>query len=287
MHKALVTGATSQIGFFLLQRLPESGIEVHALSRKAAASKSGVFWHLADIEKGELPTGTGADTLIHLAPIWLLPGLIDLAASRGIERIIAFSSTSRFTKRDSKNSRERLLAEKLEASERRVAEKCSACRIAWTIFRPTLVYCPGRDRNLTAVSRFIEKFSFFPLVGKGLGLRQPVHAADLALACLQALDNENTTCKSYNLSGGETLPYREMVEKIFRAMKKKPRFVSIPLPVFRMALGLSRALPKYRYFSAEMADRMNQDLCFDHDAAAADFGYAPAPFSWECGDNGA
>ena len=278
MSTVIVTGATSQIGSYLLESLSESGFTVHAASRNPVSSH-GVFWHETDIEKEGMPLVKDADTLIHLAPIWLLPNL--LASLSGIRRIIAFSSTSRFTKEKSKNPHERALAERLADAESRVIETCDEKGMAWTILRPTIIYSPGRDRNLTRISGFIAKFGFFPLAGKGTGLRQPVHAADLADACIKVLGNERACGKSYNLSGGETLTYREMIARIFRGLKRKPRFVSIPLPVLRTLLAALAMLPRYKNYTAEMADRMNRDLCFDHSDAVADFAYSPRPFSWQ------
>ena len=73
---------------------------------------------------------------------------------------------------------------------------------------------------------------FFSLLGQASGLRQPVHAEDLALACIQALDDPVTINKTYNLSGGETLSYREMVEKIFRSLGKTVHFLPLPAWIF-------------------------------------------------------
>ena len=85
------------------------------------------------------------------------------------------------------------------------------------------------DRNVTMIARFIRRFGFFPLVGNGKGYRQPVHADDVAAACLMVLNRPITFNRNYNLSGGQTLTFREMVEAIFLALDKKPRIVSIPL----------------------------------------------------------
>jgi nucleoside-diphosphate-sugar epimerase len=102
--------------------------------------------------------------------------------------------------------------------------------IAYTIFRPTLIYGAGRDRNIADIARFVRRFGVFPILGKGIGLRQPVHAADLAEACLLAVDSSASFNRVYNLSGGETLTYRQMVERVFQAMGKRGRVVSLPQP---------------------------------------------------------
>jgi hypothetical protein len=45
-----------------------------------------------------------------------------------------------------------------------------------------------------------------------------------------------------------------------------------------MTLLLLRMLPRYRHWSAAMAQRMNQDLVFEHTEAARDLGFAPRGF---------
>ena len=150
--------------------------------------------------------------------------------------------------------------------------------IEWVILRPTLIYGLGRDKNIAEITRFIKKFGFFPLFGKALGLRQPVHAEDVANACISALESPSALNRSYNISGGETITYRKMVSRIFDALGKRPYFIPIPLPLFRLAVTCLRLLPRYGHWSTSMAERMNQDLVFDHTAATEEFCYTARKF---------
>jgi len=45
-----------------------------------------------------------------------------------------------------------------------------------------------------------------------------------------------------------------------------------------MAVAFLRVLPRFRHLSAVMAERMNQDLVFDHEDACRDLGFSPRPF---------
>jgi len=274
----LVTGASSQIGHFLLPRLAAAGFSVQAVSRQPPESaEPGIHWHRCDIEAGVLPDLSLAGA-IHLAPLPLLPQLLPQLAERGVKRVIGFGSTSRFTKAGSADPAERAYAADLQRAEAAIAEFCEPRDIAWTVFRPTLIYGCGRDRNVTAIARLVRRFRFFPLIGGAGGLRQPVHADDLAAACLAAWDNRAAFNRAYDLSGAEVLRYRAMVERIFAAEGLPPRFLPVPLALFRAGVKLLSLLPRYRYLSAAMADRMIADLTFDHAAAAADFGYRPRSF---------
>ncbi len=276
----LLTGATGQIGDFLLPLLEEAGHRVNAISRKSRAPTQTLTWIQADLEEpGSLARAAGhCDVLIHMAPIWTLPPQLPGLSETGIERILAFGSTSRFGKRDSTNPHEREVVNKLIGAEEGLIEQCARQGMDWTLFRPTLIYGSGRDQNVNSIRRFVERWGFFPIAGKGSGLRQPAHAADLAGACLAAMDAEASRNKAYNLSGGETLSYRKMVERIFDAAGRKSRILSLPLPPLRLALKAASRLPGYGFVQPEMADRMNRDLVYEHRDAAADFGYAPRPF---------
>jgi nucleoside-diphosphate-sugar epimerase len=284
--RIIVTGARSIIGRFLLPALLEEGYEVHAISRKSGknpSSKNELSWHLADISEPEQFPGTQAPTLVHLAPLWLLPPLLPALVPLGIKRVIAFGSTSVFSKASSADSGERELAVRLAAAEEAIRLTCGASGINWTVFRPTLVYDCAQDKNISRIARFIERYGFFPLLGKAEGLRQPIHADDLAKACVKALDQPMTFNRAYNLSGAETLTYRRMVEKIFDSLGKPARLITVPPSAYYLGISLMRLLSSKGNVTPEMATRMNMDLCFTHTDATRDFGFAPRPFvpSWK------
>ena len=285
----VVTGAASQVGFFLLPRLAAAGIRVVAVSRRPEAQALASFgrgWHgrgsaswvQADLERPSAGGWSGdCEAWIHLGPLRLVPPLLeDVPVS--LRRIVAFGSTSRFTKARSAHPREQRIVADLEAGEAGLARSCASAGIGWTLIRPTLIYGAGLDRNVMVIATAIRRFGLFPLVGGGAGLRQPVHADDLAAACVSALASPATEGRAYDLSGGEVLSYRAMVERIFRAIGRPPRLVPVPVAAVGFALWCLSRLPRYRDFNIEMARRMAEDMVFPHDAAARDFGYRPRAF---------
>ena len=281
----IVSGATSQIGRFLLPLLAQRGFRVIALSRDTvpdwkAEHAGDIYWLKADIrDPYSLSALPSAHCLIHLAPLTILPARLEKFAAIGVKRIIAFSSSSRYSKTISPIPAERNFAKLLASAEQALAEQCDQYGMRWTVFRPTLIYGLGMDRNVTLIRRLIRTIGVFPLFGRASGLRQPVHAADLAAACLAALDNPRTFDKAYDLSGGETLAYHAMVSRIFESLQHKPRFVTIPMVLFRAAIGVLSFIPRYRDFNVAMAQRMNEDLVYAHDEATRDFGFLPKKFT--------
>jgi nucleoside-diphosphate-sugar epimerase len=260
----LVLGATSLVGRFLMPLLGDAAVGV---SRAPPGGGDG-RWLAADLEVSpELPP---ARTVVSLMPLWLLAPLIPRLKANGMERLLAFSSTSRFTKQASSDPSERAVADRLAAAEAAVMSS----GVAWTLFRPTLIYTEGRDGNVSRLAALARRFGVLPLAGRGSGLRQPVHAEDLAAAVPAALAAPATANRAYDLPGGETLSYRKMCERVFEGLGRRPRIVSAPPLLWRLAFVILR--PKGA--TAAMGERMAENLTFDPAPARRDFGWSPRDF---------
>jgi len=270
-----VLGASSLVGECLLPLFDLSEWEVDAFSRQARGDQqTGVNWR----QIGPQASDGVIPYWISLSPIWVLPDYFELMENCGIRRIVALSSTSRFTKGNSPDEREKENISRLIDAEERLAEWAAQRGIEWTILRPTLIYGLGRDTNISEIARLIRRYRFFPLFGAAQGLRQPVFAGDVAQACMAALLNPQASGRSYNISGGETLPYRAMVARVFGALGRSPRFIRVPLILFRLFVMILRLFPRYGNWSTAMAERMNLDMVFDHSEASRDLGFSPKGF---------
>lgn len=276
-----VLGASSLLGMCLLPLLKQAGWLATAFSRRASEQvNDAVAWqvpgyssHSSSIEEGEK-----VPYWICLAPIWVLPEHFGLLEAHGVRRLVALSSTSRFTKEDSPDPEEQGVAGRLAEAEAMVQAWAEERGVEWVILRPTLIYGLGRDKNIVEIARFIRRFGFFPVFGEAGGLRQPVHAQDVAAACLAALTLPVSGNYAYNLSGGETLPYRDLLFRVFAALGRRPLLLPLPLSAFRIVVALLRCLPRYRQWTPAMAERMSRDLVFDHSEAARDLAFTPRAF---------
>ncbi len=259
----LVLGATGQIGRCLLRRMTAAGRPAIAVCRRPRpALAPAADWLAADLV-GPLELGRRRpEAAIHATGAWLLPPQLAALERAGVHRLICFSSTSMFAKAESPSAGEREIARRLAAAEAAVA----ASGLAWTILRPALVYGLGLDANVSAAARLIRRWHVFPLAGPGEGLRQPVHADDLAAAALAALDLPAAVGGRFNLGGGETLAYRRMIERVFEVLGKQPRFIRIPM--------LARLPGRV----GALARRMEQDLAFDKGELCTLAGLAPRRF---------
>jgi nucleoside-diphosphate-sugar epimerase len=276
MREALVFGGSGQIGTSLLTGLRDAGWRVFAVSRNAQAAAPGIQWLRGDLDHVDgLPTAVNAifscGPLDHFAR-WYA------ASTIAAPRVIAFGSTSIEVKQDSSDAAERDVAARLAAGERAVFSSAIARAANATLLRPTLVYGVGRDRTLTRIATLARRWGWFVLPRNACGLRQPVHVDDLAVAALNACDVAATHGQAYALPGGETLPYRDMVERVLAALQPPPGLIEIPAPLFRAALIGARVLGHAGGFGDAAEARLRRDLVFNAALAQRDFGYRPRPF---------
>ncbi len=277
--RVVVAGAGNQIGSYLVPELLARGCSVIAIARRGRPPwiepDPRLDWRPLDLAQ-PLAQIEDATALVFVAPLGLFGGL--WRGLSGVPRVVAFSSTSRLTKADSPDPVERAVVGELALGERTVQELAQAAGAAAAVLRPTLIYGAGLDAGLTRLAAWLGRVRVMPLAGGGRGLRQPVHAADLATAAANLVLGQKPVNGCYELSGGSTLSYRDMIVRIFESLNLRPHFISVPLGLARLALPLLQSTRRWRDLRPAMLERMNQDLVFDHAAATRDFGFRPRRF---------
>lgn len=280
---AVVLGATSLVGRFLTQRLAACGFEGLCLSRHSEPipyeAPAGFSWNT--IPEGKKLSIPASASLFSLTPTTALPALIHRIA--GGNRLIALSSSSVLFKAQSSSPGERDQAQAQARAEERVRTLCRDRGVAWTIFRPTLIYDPGRDRNVSRVASFVQRFGFFPVVWPGTGLCQPIHADDVAQAMVAAPGAAAARDTTFDLPGDETLTYVEMVRRIFASLGRRPVLVYLPLSLARAAFFLWKTLTGENYSNA-ILERMNMALTLDPVKVREQLGITSRPFRPEFPD---
>ncbi len=274
----LVTGASGQIGVNVVALALARGAQVIAAehSTRLGFTHPRLTLLSADLTAPAALAFPRADILIHTPPIWLLPDALPAVIAAGIKRAIVFSSASVFGKRDSLNASEQAVVDSLARAEESVSAVAAREGLDLTLLRPTMTYGMGLDINITRMARMIRRLHVLPIYNPASGVRQPVHARDLAGAALAAWDNPATIGKAYNLGGGERLSYRAMVQRLFVHLGETPRL--LPLPFLPQSLDLLNRLVPALHVNGEIARRMNRDLVVDNEPAARDFGYRPREF---------
>jgi len=274
--RSTVLGATGIVGGFIKDQLVELGEKPFALSRKLQKCTDGVNWIQGDLTSPDSVHIPPSEVIYSTVHPLILARAMRVTTSPTLRRLVFFTSTSIVNKTSSDIPSERDSVRTLAYGEQMLCDECDRQGVDWTVLRPTLVYAEGRDANVTRLSRFIDRFGFFPLSGFGNGLRQPVHAQDLAKAAVAAAMSPHTVNKMYALPGKDTLTYREMVGRIFDGLGR-PRII-IPMPPLVWRLAFMAARPFLPNVNHAMGARMSKDMIFDSRPAEQDFEFNPRPF---------
>lgn len=276
-RRVLLTGASGQIGVFAIPRLVEAGFHIIAVSRKGRPE------HFPEIEQVEWLNEPDAEKASSRCQYMLSAGPIALshrflAAGSQIQTAVVFSTSSVDSKLESANQSERDQVGSILEMEEKLQLQVQGRGMKLVIFRPTLIYGCGLDTNVSRLASWIRRFGFVPVNGRAAGLRQPVHADDLAEAATTALLSGKDLPTVLNLCGGESLSYFDMVRRIFMAVGKPERILKLPEWLFVLLVRMARVFTGSGSINEEMVRRQRIDLVFDDSQARALLGYDPRPF---------
>lgn len=278
MLRILVIGASGQIGRALIPRLLEAGHHVFALSRfPRVSTRANLSWLVGDVFAC-MPSLPGVDVIFSLGPLngfakWLARGLLV-----GKPRLIAFSSMSAESKRESEDPAERALSRILRRSERELIEAADSIGSNWTLLRPTLIYGGGQDRSLTQLARIGARWRVFPRLPAATGLRQPVHVDDLATACLSVIARDVASRRRFDVGGGERLSVCDMLDRVRQSLSGPILPLSLPLFAVNGLLGLAHLNPRWREVGRGAVNTLCSDLVANDEEAKRLIDWAPRDF---------
>ncbi len=79
--------------------------------------------------------------------------------------------------------------------------------------------------------------------GDGSARSNPIHEADLAIACVQAIESD---VREIEVGGPQIITRREELEMAFAAVGRKARVLGVPAPLFRGTLPVIRLVDRRR-----------------------------------------
>lgn len=272
----LLTGATKFLGEHVCRELLSRGLTFDCLIRPTSNTATlralGASFVQGDLSKPETLKDAlrPYDTVLNIPNLANLPAaaLVKAYKAAGIERAVFVSSTGIFTKLDARTKPLRLAAEK----------SIRESGLTYTILRPTMIYGTPEDENIIKLLRLCERLPVVPVVGSGRALQQPVHVEDVAWAVVEVLTKSETYNQSYNIGGGQTLSYNELVKTARRSLGKTQRLVHIPSRPAALVARVARQTGLPSPVSEEQILRLAEDKAYSLEAAQADFNYQPRPF---------
>lgn len=263
--RVLITGATGFLGMALTEFLAHKGFTVVATGRDpqrcATLRARGFETHICDLSRPLAPDMFGpCDAIIHVAALSAPTGpraafeaanveatrhIVELARVMGIHRFVNISSPSiYFALRDQLGVCE---ADPLPAPFNHYARtKAEAESLVLTTpeirpisLRPRGIYGPG---DTTLLPRLLNaaRARPLPLFRQGRAKIDLTHVQDVCRAILAALQAPlSAQGQAYNISGGEVLPTRDVIEMTCQRAGVTARWRPMPLrPALMAARGV-------------------------------------------------
>jgi hypothetical protein len=189
--------------------------------------------------------------VVSFAPIWLLAEFLyrvsveQPGSLKDVTGVIAISSSSYLTKQFAFSNYDKSLARSLNKAHSTIIDVCRDLKIHCKILAPTLVYGQKnrfKDRNVSQMIR-IMRYCPFIFLPKTTGLRQPIHASQLAHVAheMAARMLEGTWGNGspliLTLGGDESMSYSQMLGRIRSSLPdndpgRRCRLIEIPDRLF-------------------------------------------------------
>ena len=277
MKKVLVAGATGYLGKYAIQEFHRRGYWVRALTRnEKKLAETGPFGEpvvmdctddvfVGEVTKPETLAGLCEDIEVVFSSIGLTrqkdglsfedvdyqgnKNILDQALKEGVQQFIYVSVLNA-------HLMEHLAIVKAHEDFVRTLR---ASGIPYTVIRPT-----GYFSDISEYFKMAKSGRVY-LIGNGDNRLNPIHGADLAKVCVNAVEDLNDEIPA---GGPSIFTQREIAKLAFSALGKPPKISTVPLGLAKAAILLMRP------FSRHIADLF--EFFFtgaEHDMVAPPYGH--------------
>ena len=254
--KVLIFGASGQIGRYCIRRLVKDNYKVIAVTRnkhqKAYILKTQAPIGYLDIEEADIFNEkklkkfiSEADICINLIGILFekgkkntfenihnkLPNLISKICSDQNKKLVHVSALGLSKATDSSYAISKLKGE----------ENIKKNLPTATIVKPSIVYSVD-DNFTTKFMGLLNLLPIFPLYYNGLTKFSPVHATDVSEVIFKIISDEIYS-KSIEVIGPEVISFKEILQKILKAINKKRLLLPLPLFIANASASIFQLLP--------------------------------------------
>ncbi len=279
--RLFITGGTGFVGRSVVRRALAEGHEVGCLVRNRERSKylepQGIQCIEGDIlDAGSLiPAMRGCDAVVHLVGIIAEVGkatfeavhyqgtvnVVKAAQQAGIQRYVHMSALGSRPNAPSCYHQTKWRAE----------EHVRASGLEYTIFRPSIIF--GKDDQfVNMLIRLIRLSPIIPIIGAGTARLQPIWVEDVAACFVQALQNERTAGKVFELGGPEPLTFEGLIDLLIQRMRKSRLKVHIPVFVMEINAVIMKLILPRPPLTRDMLTMLQEDHTCDVTGIEQEFG---------------
>lgn len=230
MKKVLVAGASGYLGRYIVKELKKQGYWVRALVRDAGKLAE-LKEFVDDIYVAEVTKPDSLEDICHGIDVVISSlgitrqkdgmtymdvdyqgnkTLLDLAQANRVKKFIYVSVLNGHLMRNLK----------LVAAKELFVDTLKQSSINYAVIRPT-----GFFSDMLEFLKMAKKGKVY-LFGKGENRINPIHGADLAEVCVNAIENSET---EINTGGPAVLTYNEIAKLAFAVLNKKEKISYVPI----------------------------------------------------------
>jgi len=268
--KVFIAGGTGFVGNLLTEELRSRGHALVLLSHnRRSTTETGVSYVTGDVA---LPAGyaaalQGCDAVINLVGIIrefpskgitferlhveATAGMVQAAQQAGVQRYLQMSALGTRSDAVSQYHRTKWRAEEIVRSS----------GLAWTIFRPSLIFGP-KDAFVNMLAANLRLAPIMPTFGDGNYRLQPIHGRDVARCFADALERPETVGQTYELCGQDRLTYRELLDTIAEAIGKgRPFKPALPLVIMQPLIKALQVFSAFPITSDQLQMLVEENIC--------------------------
>lgn len=102
----------------------------------------------------------------------------------------------------------------------------------------SIIYGGFKGKTIMKVSKFIKRYNFFPIPGKGEYQHTYCTINSLSNFIIANINDEIFINEKINFFSGEYLSYKEFIKKIANYLNRNPIFFFIPVKFFKLLLSI-------------------------------------------------
>ncbi|CAH2032304.1 complex I NDUFA9 subunit family protein [Trichlorobacter ammonificans] len=268
--KIFIAGATGFVGGHLTEALRQRGHELVLLSHaRRLTTEAGLSYVTGDVTEPDSYAAAmkGCDAAINLV------GIIREFPGRGItferlhvEATAAMVATAqksgvlRYLQMSALGTRANAVS-RYHQTKWRAEEIVRASGLAWTIFRPSLIFGP-KDAFVNMLARQIRLLPLLPTFGDGTYRLQPIHGNDVARCFCEALEKAETRGQTYSLCGPDRLSYRELLDVIAEAVgRPHPLKPALPLGLMKPIISRLQGIAAFPITLDQLQMLLEENIC--------------------------
>lgn len=239
----LVVGATGYLGGHLIRAFHQAGYTVHALARNTDRLKQLSDYidtvHVGEATKPKSLRGICKNVDLVVSALGITrqrDGLsyldVDYQANRNVLNEALREGVKRFAYVHVLNA-DKMPRVAMAAAKAKFARELDEAPIQSTVICPSGFYS-----DLAEILTMAEKGRVY-LFGDGEARISPIDGADLATACINAVEQSR---KWVNVGGPETLSQNDIASLAFATVGLRPRVTYIPMALARFAIRLAKLM---------------------------------------------